>query len=65
MRVRARVGPSPPPCRPAGWGLTEDPAGALGTCREADPVVPSVQRDVLVAEVDGSAGVWVSSFETP
>lgn len=49
----------------AGWGLTEDPAGALGTCRAADPVVPSVQREVLVAEVDGSAGVWVSSFETP
>ena len=49
----------------AGWGLAEDPAGDLGTCRAADPVVPSVQRDVLVAEADGGATVWLSTYETP
>lgn len=49
----------------ASWGLDADPAGTLGTCSGPDPVVPSVQREVLVVEADGTATVRLSTYDTP
>lgn len=53
----------------AGWGLTEAPEGELTTCASADPIVLSVQREVLVAGADGGADggvtLWLSAYDTP
>ncbi len=49
----------------AGWGLAEDPAGGLSVCAGPDPVVPSVQRELLVAQEGGQATVWLSAYDTP
>ena len=48
-----------------GWGLTAPPEGELGRCSAPEPVVPSLQRDVLVAVTGATVTVWVSAYDTP
>lgn len=48
-----------------GWDLAAAPAGELGVCRASLVGDYDVQRDVLLAEQDGAATVWLSTYRLP
>ena len=48
-----------------GWALEDEPPGELGVCTASLPGDVDVQRDVLLAETDGAATLWLSTYRVP
>jgi hypothetical protein len=48
-----------------GWALESEPPGDVGVCQASKPGDYDVQRDVLLAEADGAATVWLSTYRLP